>query len=111
MSAGTNDGGKLQQLLDRFGGWTALGLLSLALWTYQQDKVNAERKFTNIDNRFVSTEVAISRLNDGKVSREELKSVQEQWIRETQGLRQDIKESLNTIRSDLSQRLEYTRTK
>jgi hypothetical protein len=84
--------GKLQQLIEKFGGWAAIALVTLACFTYQGDRANTQSQIIAIETNLKTTNRAISRLQEGKVSKEELKNVQESWIRETAGLRQDIRD-------------------
>lgn len=83
---------KLQQLIEKFGGWAAIALVSLAAFTYQGDKAVTQQQIAAIEKNVASTNRSIARLQEGKVSKEELKNVQESWIRETAGLRQDIRD-------------------
>lgn len=101
MSNPTNEGNKLQDLIEKFGGWAGLALVSLAAFMYQGDKTNTMNAIAGLEKNIESNQRAISRLQEGKVSREEFKSVQEQWIRETQGLRQDIRELTGALRVDV----------
>lgn len=93
---------KLQELIAKFGGWAGIALVSLSAFMYQGDKANTQSAMTGLEKSIASTQREISRLQEGKVSREEFKSVQEQWIRETQGLRQDIRELTGALRVDLN---------
>ena len=88
--------GKLQQLIEKFGGWAAIALISLAAFTYNGDKANTQAQIASIEKNIATTNRAIARLQEGKVSKEELKNVQEQWIRETTGLRQDIRDFMKS---------------
>jgi uncharacterized protein YukE len=92
---------KLQELIAKFGGWAGLALISVVVFMYQGDKANTQSAITGLEKSIASTQREISRLQEGKVSREEFKSVQEQWIRETQGLRQDIRGLTDALRIDL----------
>lgn len=95
---------KLQDLIQKFGGFAGIALVSLAAFTYQGDKANIQSSIANAEKGIAANQRAISRLQEGKVSREEFKTVQEQWIRETIGLREDIREGLKTLRTDLAER-------
>lgn len=97
-----NDGGKLQGLIEKFGGFAGLALISLTAFIYQGDKTNTQAAIATLEKNITYNQRAIGRLQEGKVSREEFKSVQEQWIRETQGLRQDIRELTGALRVDLN---------
>lgn len=96
-----SDNGKLQGLIEKFGGWAALSLFTLIGVMYQGDRANTQAAIASLEKSIESNGRAISRLNEGKVSREEFKNVQEQWIRETQGLRQDIRDVMDTLRVDI----------
>ena len=98
--------GKLQKLVEKFGGYACLLLLSLVIWTYQQDRESTEKSLAINAASIKAAERAISRVQDTKVSREEFKGVQEQWLRETQGIRMDIKDNFNILRVDFAQRME-----
>ncbi|MNC18469.1 hypothetical protein D3C75_663700 [compost metagenome] len=102
MSQPVNESSKLQDLIEKFGGWAGIALVSLAAFMYQGDKANIQASVANAEKGIAANQRAISRLQEGKVSREEFKSVQEQWIRETQGLRQDIRELTGALRVDLN---------
>lgn len=95
---------KLQGLIERFGGWTSMCLLALLCYMYQGDRANTQASIASVEKSVAVNVRAISRLQEGKVSREEFKSVQEQWIRETQGLRMDIRELTNAMRIDLNKK-------
>lgn len=93
---------QVQSLIQKFGGWTSMCLLALVCYMYQGDRVNTQNSIASVEKGVATNARAISRLQEGKVSREEFKSVQEQWIRETQGLRQDIRELTNALRVEVS---------
>lgn len=92
---------KVQMLIEKFGGWTSMCLLALLCYMYQGDRANTQAAIASVEKGVAVNVRAISRLQEGKVSREEFKSVQEQWIRETQGLRQDIRDLTNSLRVDV----------
>lgn len=96
-----NENGKLQALIDKFGGWAAGSLIMLLGYMYQGDRANIQAAVANAEKGIATNQRAISRLQEGKVSREEFKNVQEQWIRETQGLRQDIRDLAGVLRVDV----------
>lgn len=87
-----NEGGKLQELIEKFGGWAAIALITLVGFMYQGDRANTQANIASLEKVVAAQGRAISRVQEGKVSKEELKNVQEQWIRETTGLRQDIRD-------------------
>jgi hypothetical protein len=95
---------KLQALIEKFGGWTAVALLSLVVYSYQSGQAENQAKFDQINARFTVSEKAINRLSEGKASRAELKELQESFLRETAGLRQDMREGFAVIRSDIAAR-------
>ena len=92
---------KLQGLIEKFGGWAALALVALVGYMYQGDRVNTQNAIAAAEKGIAANARAINRLQEGKVSREEFKNVQEQWIRETQGLRQDIRDLASVLRVDV----------
>lgn len=96
-----NENGKLQALIDKFGGWATGSLIMLLGYMYQGDRANIQAAVANAEKGIATNQRAISRLQEGKVSREEFKNVQEQWIRETQGLRQDIRDLAGVLRVDV----------
>lgn len=108
MSNQANDGSKLQELIWKFGGWAVLALISVVGVMYTNDRQNTANELATLEKSITATQRAISRLQEGKVSREEFRSVQEQWIRETQGMRQetqgmrqDIRELTSALRIDI----------
>lgn len=102
MSNGVvNETSKLQQLIEKFGGWAGLALVTLAAFTYQSDKAAMQATIVRLEKSIESNVLATSRLQEGKLSREEFKDAQEVWIRETQGLRQDVRDLAQVLRVDL----------
>lgn len=97
MSNGSEN--KLQGLIEKFGGWTSMCLLALVCYMYQGDRAATQVAIASVEKGVATNSRAISRLQEGKVSREEFKTVQEQWIRETQGLRQDMRDFTTALRS------------
>lgn len=108
MSTPTPNDGKLQQLIEKFGGWAFIAILTMGVYMYQGDKANMQESMAAVNARVTSSERAIGRLQDGKASREELKNSQEASLRELQGLRADMKDLMSTMRSDMAARLELT---
>lgn len=92
---------KLQELIQKFGGWAGVSLVVLTCFMYQTDRQNTQNAIAGLEKNISANQRAISRLQEGKVSREEFKNVQEQWIRETQGLRQDIRDLASVLRVDV----------
>lgn len=109
--APTPNEGKLQGLIEKFGGWAFMIILTMGVYMYQGDKANMQENQAATNARVTSTERAIGRLQDGKASREELKNSQEASLRELQGLRADMKDLMATMRNDMAARLELTRQK
>lgn len=97
----SSENGKLQTMIEKFGGWAAATLIALIGYMYQGDRANTQSAISSVERGITLNTRAISRLQEGKVSREEFKTVQEQWIRETQGLRQDIRELTGALRIDI----------
>lgn len=101
MSNQNEERSKVQELIEKFGGWAGIALLGLACFTYQSDKAATASSIASLEKNIATNQRAIGRLQEGKVSREEFKSVQEQWIRETQGLRTDIRSLTDALRIDV----------
>jgi uncharacterized protein YukE len=98
----TKETSKVQELIEKFGGWAAIALISLLGFMYQSDRANTQAEIRGLEKQIASQSGSIRRLQEGKVSREEFKTVQEQWIRETQGMRQDLRELTSALRIDLN---------
>lgn len=111
MSTPTPNDGKLQLLIEKFGGWAFMVILTMGVYMYQGDKSSMQESMAAVNVRVTTSERAIGRLQDGKASREELKSSQEASLRELQGLRADMKDLMTTMRNDMAARLELTRQK
>lgn len=101
------ENGKLTQLIEKFGGWAAVAMITMAAWFYNTQQVENLRRYDAITAITTEHTRAISRLQDSKASRAELKELQESFLRETQGLRQDFKEGFSILRADISVRREY----
>lgn len=93
---------RLQDLINRFGGWAAFALLSLVAYMYQGDRAATQAAIASVEKGVATNVRAINRLQEGKVSREEFKNMQEQLIRETQGLRQDVRDLAGALRIDVN---------
>ena len=76
--------GKLQALIEKWGGWCAMMLLALIIYQYQTDKAYMQESIAAANARIGSTERAVGRVQDSKANREEVKALQEQWLREKQ---------------------------
>lgn len=92
---------KLQELIQKLGGYAGIALITLACFMYQSDKTTMAATISGLEKSIASNQRAISRLQEGKVSREELKNVQEQWVREMQGMRQDLRDLAGVLRVDV----------
>ena len=103
--------GKLNQLIEKFGGWAAITMIGMAAWFYNTGQAENLRRYDSVVAITTEHTRAISRLQDSKASRAELKELQESFLRETQGLRQDFKEGFSILRADISVRREYTLNK
>lgn len=101
MPRSPSEGSKLDELVERFGGWAAGALIVLLGYMYQGDRANTQNEIAGLERNIAANQRAISKLQEGKVSREEFKNVQELWIRETQGIRQDIRGLTDALRIDL----------
>lgn len=109
MSTPTPNDGKLQQLIEKFGGWAFIAILTMSIYMYQGDKANIQENMVAVNSRITVSERAIVRLQDQKASRAELKESQEASVRELQGLRQDMKDMMSVMRSDMAARVEISR--
>lgn len=107
----TDQTSKLNILIEKFGGWAAVTLIILVSFMYQQDRASTSSEIAAVNARVVSAERSIGRLQEGKASRAELKELQETFLREIVGTRQDMKEGFSIIRSDIAQRMELLKTK
>lgn len=101
-----NENGKLQSLIEKFGAKVGLLLLALVCYMYQTDRAYTQAQIKTLDAMIKSNQRAISRLNDGKASREELKSAIQAIAQNNDALKNDMKESLQVLRNDLVQRLD-----
>lgn len=105
MPVQANDN-KLQELISKFGGFAGIALISLTAFMYQADRASTKNEIAGLEKNIATNVRAISRLQDNKASRAELKELQEAWLRESQTSRQDYKEQVNTLRNDIIQRLD-----
>jgi hypothetical protein len=92
--------------MNKWGVKSAFLLLVLCSWIYQQDRAQVMSDNKALAARTAANERAIGRLQEGKASREELKSAIETIARDNQRSRDDLKESMNTLRNDLVQRMD-----
>lgn len=104
MSTTSNSEGsnKIHEMVEKFGGWTAAILLALVCYMYQGDRANTAQAIAGLEKNIEANQLSIGRLQEGKMSREEFKSVQDQWIRETVGIRQDIRDLTIALRIDVT---------
>lgn len=102
---------KINSYVEKFGGWVGLALLTLVVFMYQQDRATTSASIAAVDARVATAERSIGRLQEGKASRAELKELQETFLREIVGTRQDMKEGFSIIRSDIAQRMELLKAK
>jgi hypothetical protein len=107
----TNQNGKLQELMEKWGAKSAMLLLMLCAFIYQQDRANliADNKANSA--RIAASERAIGRLQEGKASREELRDAIGQIARDNQRGYDNMKEIIGTLRSDLVQRMDIMNEK
>lgn len=99
-------GGKLQELIEKWGAKSAVLLLALCVFIYQQDRAQLMADNKALAARTSANERAIGRLQEGKASREELKAAMETIARDNQRSRDDFKEIIGTLRSDLISRMD-----
>lgn len=100
------ENGKLQSLIEKWGLKSATLLMCLCLFVYQQDRSQLISENKALSARTAANERAIGRLQEGKASREELKAAVDGISRDNQRTKDDIKEVINVLRSDLVQRME-----
>lgn len=98
--------GKLQGLIEKWGAKSAMLLLALCLFVYQQDRSQLIADNKALAARTAANERAIGRLQEGKASREELKAAMESISRDNQRGRDDFKEIVTTLKTDLIQRMD-----
>ena len=98
--------GKLQAILDHWGKMAVGFVIALGVYSYQGDRQAMQNDMAGISARTGSNERSIGRLQDQKASREEVKELQAQFIREMSGTRTDIKEGFQLLRSDINQRFD-----
>lgn len=106
-----NSEGRLQGLIEKFGAKAALLLLALLCYLYQTDRAYTQAQMTALDSMIKSNQRAISRLNDGKASREELKSAIDAIVQNNNSLKADLKETVQVLRNDLVQRIDMIGTR
>lgn len=102
-----NDHAKLSILIEKFGGWAIVAIISMLVWFYNTGQQENIRRYEQVTVKVQENTRAIGKLQDSKASRAELKELQESFLRETQGLRQDFKEGFSILRSDIAVRREY----
>lgn len=99
--AQTQEESKLQQLIAKFGGWAGVALVTLACWTYNGDRAKTDADIRRIEDGMVTYSQQINRLEDTKLSKEEFKTAQDVWIRETSGMREDIRDLTKLLQQQL----------
>lgn len=106
--AGTPNNGdnKLQILIEKWGAKSAMLLLALCAFIYQQDRAALITDNKALAARTAANERAIGRLQEGKASREELKAAIEAIQRDNMRSNSDIKDAIVTLKSDLVQRMD-----
>lgn len=100
------ENGKLQTMIEKWGVKSAALLLVLVVFVYQQDRAQHMADNKALSARTAANERAIGRLQEGKASREELKAAMDSISKDNQRSRDDIKEIVSTLRSDLIQRMD-----
>ncbi len=101
-----NEGGKLNSLIEKWGSKSAMLLLALVCFMYQSDRANMQAQMRALDSMVKANQRAISRLNDGKASREELKSAIDAMVMNNSSLKSDFRDVVQTLRNDLVQRID-----
>lgn len=97
---------KLQTILDHWGKMAVGLVLTLGVYSYQGDRQAIQNDMAGLSARTGASERSIGRLQDQKASREEVKELQTQFIREMSGTRQDFKDGMQLLRNDIVQRLD-----
>ncbi len=97
---------KLQGILDHWGKMAVGFVIALGVYSYQGDRQAIQNDMAGLSARTGSNERSIGRLQDQKASREEVKELQAQFIREMSGTRTDIKDGFQLLRSDINQRFD-----
>lgn len=86
---------KLTSVFEKFGVWCFLSLIAVCIFQFQA-----------LESRVKSTEKSVVKLQEVKVSKAELKNMQESILREISGSRDDFKTSIETFRNDMTARLD-----
>ena len=97
---------KLQGILDHWGKMAVGFVIALGVYSFQGDRQAIQNDMAGLSARTGASERSIGRLQDQKASREEVKELQAQFIREMSGTRTDIKEGFQLLRSDINQRFD-----
>lgn len=105
MAENTNNG-KLNELMEKWGAKSAMLLLALCAFIYQQDRASLQSDNKALSARVSASERAIGRLQEGKASREEVRAMMETIRNDSARGREDFKEIIQTLRSDLIQRMD-----
>lgn len=80
---------------ERTSVWSFVAVISLCIFLFQ-----------GLEGRVKNNEQAVGRLQEGKVSREELKDMQNSILREIGNSRNEFKNSIDVFRHDVSARLD-----
>jgi hypothetical protein len=107
----SEENGKLNGMIEKWGAKSAMLLLLLCVFVYQQDRGQAAADNKALAARTAANERAIGRLQEGKASREELKAAMDSISRDNQRSRDDIKEIVSTLKNDLIQRMDLLTNK
>lgn len=97
---------RLQVILDHWGKMAVGLVLTLGIYSYQGDRQAIQNDMAGLSARTGASERSIGRLQDQKASREEVKELQTQFIREMSGTRMDFKEGMQQVKLDIIQRLD-----
>lgn len=95
---------KVQQLIAKLGGWAGIALVSLAAFTYQGDKAATQQTISTLERSIAQNASDISQVRDTKLSKEEFKQAQDTWIRETAGMREDVRDLTKIIQRQLEKK-------
>jgi hypothetical protein len=97
---------KLQSILDHWGKMAVGFVIALGVYSYQGDRQAIQNDMAGLSARTGAAERSIGRLQDQKASREEVKELQTQFLREMSGTRMDFKEGMQQVKLDIIQRLD-----
>lgn len=106
MSTPTTERGKIEELMEKWGAKSAMLLLALCAFIYQQDRATLISDNKSLAARVQTLERHTARLQEGKASREELRDAIAQIARDNARGYDNMKEIIGTLRSDLVQRMD-----